>query len=162
MILEKGRVGLLSYALFDDEGAVLDGTPSGRLFAYLHGHGNLPETLERVLEGKTEGAEFDEIIPEAFGAKQNVEPQRVRRNDLPKQIRERAEPGATFSAPGSDGTVHQLWITEVKGASVFLTTEHPLAGKQVRFAGTVARIREATPIELEHGHAHGADGRHHH
>ncbi len=162
MTLEKGLVGLLSYALFDDEGAILDGTGQGRLFAYLHGHGNLPESLEKVLEGKAEGDEFDETIPDAFGPLEEVEPQRVRRSDLPKSIRDRVEPGMPFSAPASDGTVHQLWITKVQGASVYLTTQHPLAGKTVRFAGLVARVREATPSELEHGHAHGADGRHHH
>lgn len=162
MTLEKDRVGLLSYALFDEEGAILDGTSQGRLFAYLHGHQNLPAALESVLEGLAEGADFDESIADAFGAKEGVEPQRVHRNDLPKNIRDRVEKGMPFAAPASDGTVHQLWVTDVKGASVFLTTEHPLAGKTVRFAGKVSRVREATPAEIEHGHAHGADGRHHH
>lgn len=162
MTLEKGRVGLLSYALFDEEGAIIDGTSQGRLFAYLHGHGNLPATLESVLDGKAEGDEFDENIPEAFGAEQDLEPQRVRRNDLPKNVRDRAEVGMPFAATGSDGTVHQLWVTKVQGASVYVTTQHPLAGKTVRFAGVVSRVREATPSEIEHGHAHGADGRSHH
>lgn len=159
MTLEKGRVGLLSYALIDEEGAILDGTSQGRLFAYLHGHDNLPETLENVLEGKSEGEDFDETIPDAFGAKGGLEPQRVHRNDLPKDVRERAQEGMPFAAQASDGTVHQLWITQIKGASVFVTAEHPLAGKTVRFAGRVSRVREATPSELDEGRAHGADGR---
>jgi len=160
--IEKDRVGLLSYALFDEEGAILDGTTQGRLLAYLHGHGNLPDTLEAVLDGRSEGDEFDETIPDAFGPKGDVEPQRVRRGDLPRELRDRVAAGMPFSAAGSDGTVHQLWVTEVKGASVYVTTEHPLAGKTVRFTGRVSIVREATPSELDHGHAHGADGRHHH
>ncbi|MEM6926786.1 MAG: peptidylprolyl isomerase [Myxococcota bacterium] len=159
MTLEEGRVGLLMYALFDEEGAILDGTTQGRLFAYLHGHGNLPEALEKVLEGMTEGTNFDETVSDAFGPKTDVEPQRVRRNDLPKDVRDKAAAGMPFAAPGSDGTVHQLWITKVQGASVYLTPEHPLAGKTVRFTGQVTRVREATPAELDHGYAHGADGR---
>jgi len=161
MTLEKGRVGLLSYALLDEESAIIDGTSQGSLFAYLHGHANLPTALESVLHGKAEGAEFDETIPDAFGAKVGIEPQRVRKSELPKEIRDRVQTGAPFRATASDGTVHQLWVTAVKGASVFITTEHPLAGKTVRFTGVVSRVREATPAELEHGHAHGADGRHH-
>lgn len=159
MTLEKDRVGLLTYALFDESGAVLDGTTQGRLFAYLHGHANLPATLETVLEGRSEGDEFDETITEAFGPKQNLDPQPVRKRDLPKPVRDNLQVGIPFSAEASDGTVHQLWIKSIKGASVFVTTEHPLAGQTVRFAGRVTRVREATPSELEDGRAYGADGR---
>lgn len=161
MIIEKDRVGLLTYALFDDEGAVLDGTVQGRLFAYLHGHSNLPAALESVLEGKVEGDDFDEMIPDAFGPALGIEPQPVRKKDLPKSLRDRLEVGVPFSAPASDGSVHQLWVRSIKGATIYVTTEHPLAGRTVRFAGRVARVREATPSEIEAGHAQGADGRSH-
>ncbi|MEN0064954.1 MAG: peptidylprolyl isomerase [Myxococcota bacterium] len=160
-ILEQGRVGLLSYALFDEEGAILDGTTQGRLFPYLHGHDNLPAALEAVLEGKVEGDDFDETIANAFGEKKGLDPQPVRRNELPKRIRDGLKVGMPFAAPASDGTVHQLWVTAIKGASVFVTTEHPMAGKTIRFAGRVSHVREATPDELADGRAHGADGRRH-
>ena len=39
-----------------------------------------------------------------------------------------------------------------------LDGNHPLAGMALRFALTVKEVREATEDEIEHEHAHGADG----
>ena len=38
---------------------------------------------------------------------------------------------------------------------------HPLAGKTLTFEIQVLDVREATPDELAHGHAHGPGGAHH-
>jgi FKBP-type peptidyl-prolyl cis-trans isomerase SlyD len=38
---------------------------------------------------------------------------------------------------------------------------HPLAGKDLHFSGSIAEVREATTEELEHGHVHGKGGHQH-
>ncbi len=38
---------------------------------------------------------------------------------------------------------------------------HPLAGKDLHFEGSVLNIREATKDELDHGHVHGEGGHQH-
>jgi FKBP-type peptidyl-prolyl cis-trans isomerase SlyD len=38
---------------------------------------------------------------------------------------------------------------------------HPLAGQELHFTGSVVDVRMATQEELEHGHVHGPGGHHH-
>ncbi|MBX2804229.1 MAG: peptidylprolyl isomerase [Myxococcales bacterium] len=159
--LSRDVVGLLTFALHDEDGTWLEGTEGSRLFAYLHGHENLPAALEAVLEGLGANDTFDQVVENAFGEATGREPQRIRKKDLPKNAREQAAPGLNFVAADSEGKGHRLWITQVKGSQVWVTTEHPLAGKNLRFSGVVARIRQATAAELEHGHAHGPGGHNH-
>jgi len=45
---------------------------------------------------------------------------------------------------------------------VHLDFNSPLAGLDLQFEGKIEIIREALPVELEHGHAHGPEGHHHH
>jgi FKBP-type peptidyl-prolyl cis-trans isomerase SlyD len=49
-------------------------------------------------------------------------------------------------------------VTDLAEDKVVLDGNHPLAGMSLRFALTVKEVREATPDEVEHEHAHGADG----
>jgi FKBP-type peptidyl-prolyl cis-trans isomerase SlyD len=37
-----------------------------------------------------------------------------------------------------------------------------MAGVDLHFKGNILNVRPATPEELSHGHAHGADGHHGH
>jgi FKBP-type peptidyl-prolyl cis-trans isomerase SlyD len=38
---------------------------------------------------------------------------------------------------------------------------HPWAGKTVHYSVEVMEIRDATTVELKHGHVHGEGGHHH-
>lgn len=154
-------VAVVTFTLTDPDGTVLESTSGGQSFAYLHGHGNLPEALEGVLDGLKPGDEFDQVLDNAFGAPSGNPPQPVHKRDLPKNVRANLAPGVRFAAQGSDGTTHLLWVAEVKGSRAWITTDHPLAGQTVQFTGSVHRLRAPTASELEHGHAHGADGQHH-
>ncbi len=54
-------------------------------------------------------------------------------------------------------------VTIVKVGKFMATIDinHPLAGKQLNFELSVHDIRDATPEEISHGHAHGVGGHHH-
>jgi len=59
-----------------------------------------------------------------------------------------------FEAHGEDGTLI-VTVVNVDGEEVTLDANHPLAGETLHFDVKVVDVREATPEELEHGHAHG-------
>ena len=44
---------------------------------------------------------------------------------------------------------------------VTVDLNHPMAGKTLNFALEVIDVRQATPEEIQHGHAHGVGGHHH-
>lgn len=52
-------------------------------------------------------------------------------------------------------------VMKIKGQSVMLDGNHPLAGKALRFSVSVTDVRAATDEEIAHGHVHGAHGHHH-
>jgi FKBP-type peptidyl-prolyl cis-trans isomerase SlyD len=54
-------------------------------------------------------------------------------------------------------------VVEVNQAKGYVKMDfnHPLAGKDLHFEGTVLSVRDATSEELEHGHVHGEGGVHH-
>jgi len=53
-------------------------------------------------------------------------------------------------------------VLKVDYMGVHLDFNSPLAGLDLQFEGKIVSIREAVPVEIEHGHVHGPDGHHHH
>jgi FKBP-type peptidyl-prolyl cis-trans isomerase SlyD len=49
-------------------------------------------------------------------------------------------------------------IIAVEADVVRMDFNHPLVDKEMYFKGTIIGIRDATQIELDHGHVHGAGG----
>jgi FKBP-type peptidyl-prolyl cis-trans isomerase SlyD len=52
-------------------------------------------------------------------------------------------------------------IVEVGDHFVKMDFNHPMAGQNLFFSGSVVGVREATKEELSHGHVHGAGGVYH-
>ena len=160
LAIDNGRVGIFHYVLRDESGTVLDAS-QGEPLAYLAGADNLVPGLETQLLGRKLGDAFTAVVkPEdAYGAPSGREPVRVKKSELPK--------GQEWAAcmpihTEQDGKPLTLWITEVKGAWVWLTLDHPLAGMTLHFEVQVLGCREATAEEKTHRHAHGVDGHGHH
>jgi len=65
--------------------------------------------------------------------------------------------------PMSDGEGNHLRgrVLEITADTVKMDFNHPLAGNDLHFTGTVTAIRQATQDEISHGHSHGAHGHHH-
>jgi FKBP-type peptidyl-prolyl cis-trans isomerase SlyD len=53
-------------------------------------------------------------------------------------------------------------VKELRRESIVVDLNHPLAGRTLHFDVRVLSIRDATPAELSHGHAHGPHGGHEH
>jgi FKBP-type peptidyl-prolyl cis-trans isomerase SlyD len=156
----KNTVVTITYSLADSDGEVLE--RSDEPHSYLHGgYGNVFEAVEKALEGKQVGDVVDiKMQPEeAFG---EYDEQLVRiedRNVFPENI----EVGMQFEGHGeSSGEVHVYTVTDITDDKVVVDGNHPLAGQALVFHCEVKEVRAADPHEIEHGHAHGAHGHHHH
>ena len=53
-------------------------------------------------------------------------------------------------------------VTDIADGKVVLDGNHAWAGKRVRFECRILDVRPATAEEVQHGHAHGPEGHHHH
>jgi FKBP-type peptidyl-prolyl cis-trans isomerase SlyD len=60
-----------------------------------------------------------------------------------------------FHGRDESGDSFPVTILEVHPDRVVVDLNHPLAGEDLVFDVTVVGLREATPQEISHGHAHG-------
>ena len=56
----------------------------------------------------------------------------------------------------------QVTVVKVGMFKAEVDNNHPLAGKTLSFEIDVIDVRAASAEEIEHGHAHGVGGHHHH
>jgi len=161
MSISNNSVASIHYTLTDGEGKVIDSSQGQEPLAYLHGAGNIIPGLEKALAGKVVGDKFTVSIPasEAYGLRDGSMVQ-----ELPSNMFsgiDKIDVGMEFHAETEHG-LQVVTVTKVEGDTVTIDGNHPLAGVDLTFDVEVAEIREATQEELEHGHAHGAGGHHHH
>lgn len=161
MKISKNTVVSIDYTLKDDAGEVLDSSQGGEPLAYLHGHGQIVDGLERALEGKGVGDNIKVSVPpkEGYGERNNAKVLKIERSRLPSDVT--PEIGMQLAAEGPKGEVVPLWVTSVHGDEVTLDGNHPMAGKTLHFTVDVRGVREASKEEMHHGHVHGPGGHHH-
>ena len=53
------------------------------------------------------------------------------------------------------------YLKSINETTVTVDVNHPLAGQDLHFTGSIVDVREATAEELEHGHVHGPGGHEH-
>ena len=151
MTIAPQRVVTLHYVLSDAEGEVLDDSRERQQpLEYLHGHHNIVEGLERALDGQAEGAELSvTLMPaEAYGLRNEALVREVGRNAFPVDD---LAPGMRFQTPGDAGP-QIVTVLEVREDGVLIDTNHPLAGKSLRYRLQVLTVRDATRAELAKGH----------
>ncbi|HQT42754.1 MAG TPA: peptidylprolyl isomerase [Halothiobacillus sp.] len=161
MHVSENAVVAIEYTLKNDEGDVLDSSVGHAPLTYLHGHHNIISGLENALVGKKVGDTFTVTIPpeEAYGLRDDSMTQVVPRHLF--QGVDEIIPGMKFHAEAEHG-VNVVTVIDVKGDQVHLDANHELAGETLHFDVVVKDIRAASAEEIEHGHAHGPDGHHHH
>lgn len=161
-MIQKGKVIGLAYTLKSASGEIMDQSESGQPLVYLHGYGNLIPGLESALEGKAVGFKSKvEIAPEdAYGVRNDAMQQVVDRSAFPEGAE--LEVGMRFHAHGADGSNMSIMIAKIEGADIHIDGNHPLAGQTLFFDVEVMSERDATGEEIQHGHAHGPGGHHHH
>ncbi len=151
MPIAPQRVVTLHYVLSDADGEVLDDSRVRQQpLEYLHGHHNIVEGLERALDGQAPGAQLSvTLMPaEAYGLRNEALVREVGRSAFPVPD---LAPGMRFQTPGDDGP-QIVTVLEVRDDSVLIDTNHPLAGRTLRYRLEVLEVRDATRAELAKGH----------
>ncbi len=163
-LVEQDKVILIHYTLTDDDGNVLDTSreEGGDPLPYLHGHQNIVPGLEAGLAGKAVGDKLVVDVPpeQGYGLRHDDDAQPVPRTAFPAEVD--IQPEMSFFAEAPDGSPVQVFVVKVEEDTVYLDTNHPLAGKTLHFDVEIVGVRDPHPSELDHGHPHGIHGGEHH
>lgn len=160
MQISNNCVARFHYTLKDDKGVQLESSKGSEPMTYLHGHDSLLKGLEDALVGKQAGDAFTVTLApgQAFGEVRADNELRVPISQLQ---------GAKKWQPGMQAIIHtthghqQVTVLKVGHTMATVDTNHPMAGKTLTFDVEVMEVREASEVELAHGHVHGAGGHHH-
>lgn len=156
--VKNGVVVGIEYAVRLSDGTMVDQAGAGDPLEYLHGADNLIPGLEKALTGMAIGEKKHVVIPpgEAYGEYNEDDIEEVERSLFPPNLD--LEVGAVLSLRDGAGNVFEAQVIELHDDSVTLDFNHPLAGEELHFDVTVVSLRDATPEELAHGHAHSTGG----
>ncbi len=164
MQISADKVVSFHYNLKDVDGTLLETSYDADPTLYLHGHSNILANLEAALESKGVGDKVDVTLTpdQAYGERKEGAVQRIPIKHLHNHaaLKNKIKPGSRVLV----NTQHGPWeavVLKVGKFNVDIDSNHPLAGKTLRFEIEVVEIRDATSEELAHGHAHGAGGHHH-
>lgn len=163
MTIQKDKVVTMHYHLTNtDDGQVLDSSQGGDPLTYLHGSGTIIPGLEQALDGLDVGAaKTVQVTPaDAYGEYDEDMVQTLPRTDFDGI--DNLEVGMRLQAQDQDGNEFVVHIASIEGDEVVIDGNHPLAGVPLTFEIEIVAVRDATTEELEHGHAHGEGGHHHH
>ena len=146
--VHKDTVVTLNYRVTDPAGEVLDEGNSD--LQYVHGgYGDIFPNIESALDGKTVGESVTVTLApqDAFGEHEAAHVIVESMSAMPAGT----SVGSMLEGPSAEDpeVVVGYRVTAVDGDQVTLDGNHPLAGKTLVFACTVAAVRAATPDEVE-------------
>ncbi len=127
--------------------------------AILFGHGNIIPGLETAMEGREAGDSFgtDVVAANAYGERRDGLSQRVPKKHFGEQ---KLAPGMQIVLNTNFGP-RAVTVQKVGLSVVDVDLNHPMAGKDLHFEVEIVEVREASKVELEHGHVHGEGGHAH-
>lgn len=157
MQVATDKVVAFDYTLTAADGEVLDSSEGGEPLSYLHGQSGIIPGLEQALEGLSVGDQINVTVEpeEAYGMRDDELLQEVPREQF--EGIDDIEIGMQFQAETPEGVI-VFTVINVSESMIQVDGNHPLAGMSLTFDVTIRSVRDATPSELEHGHAHGDDG----
>ena len=161
MQVSEQKVVTMNYEVADDQGQLIDRSEEGGPLAYIHGNGQLIPGLETALEGRGKGDKIAVDVPpeQGYGERDEEGVQIVARNQFDDSVE--IEVGMQFEAQDDDEGHQIVTVVAVDGENITLDTNHPLAGKSLRFEVEILDVRDASAEELSHGHVHGPGGHDH-
>ena len=157
--VQDGVVVSMEYTLHVD-GEQLDTSEGQGPLQFLVGYGNVIAGLESEMMGMKVGDSKDVVVqPEnGYGEFDDEAFMNVSKKDFPKDMP--LEVDTELTVRDEEGHARYARVDGVKGDSVRLDFNHPLAGAELHFSVKVVALREPSDEELEHGHVH-EEGHHH-
>ena len=156
MKIEKNRVVRFHYTVSEPGQAPVETSRDRDPMAILVGHGNIIPGLEAAMMDKAAGDSFEATVTpdQAYGERREGFIQRVPK----KHFREtRLQPGQQVVL-GTNMGPRAVTVVKVGATVVDVDLNHPMAGKTLNFQVEIVDVREAEPVEIEHGHVHGDGG----
>ena len=138
MKIEKDTVVTLRYRIADAQGKLIE--DSRDPMVYLHGgYENTLPKIEAALDGQDVGYEVTlNLQPQdAFGERDERLVRTIPKSEFPPGVKL----GGQLDGHNDDGTQQAFIVTKIKGPTVFLDGNHPLAGKALRFYLKVTGVR---------------------
>jgi FKBP-type peptidyl-prolyl cis-trans isomerase SlyD len=158
MKITKDTIVTLTFRATDTRGKVLEDGKTPR--AYLHGgYGNTLPGIEKALEGQETGFSATLMLPpeDAFGERDESLATSMPKRDFPAGVKV----GGQLQGSNEQGEQQAFTVMKIKGDTVLLDGNHPLAGQTLHVAVKVLEVKAASAEEVAHGHAHGAHGHNH-
>jgi FKBP-type peptidyl-prolyl cis-trans isomerase SlyD len=158
MKIEKNSAVTMQFKLTEVSGKVIENT--GKPAVYLHGgYGNTLPKIEEALDGQEAGyaVTLNLTAADAFGVYDEALLRTLPKTQFPPGVKL----GGQLEGRADDGSVQVYTVTKIKGDTVYMDGNHPLAGKDIRFELKVISVRAATDVEIAHQHVHGEHGHQH-
>ncbi|MES2786722.1 MAG: peptidylprolyl isomerase [Pseudomonadota bacterium] len=158
MKIEKDTVVTLRFKVAETTGKLIE--ESKEPMVYLHGgYENTLPKIEAALDGREAGYEVTlNLEPDdAFGQRDESLLRSIPKKEFPPGVKV----GGQLEGRTDGGDPHVFHVMKIKGDTVLLDGNHPLAGKSLRFVLKVLGVRAATAEEIAHRHVHGEHGHHH-
>lgn len=158
MNIDNNKVVSFHYTLKNDQGEEIESSRERENpMIYLHGAGNIIPGLERAMEGKAAGDQFEVTVgpAEAYGERNEGAIQRVPAKHFGEG--RRLKPGQLVVLNTQQGP-RQVTVLKVGRFNIDVDANHPLAGQSLTFDVEVTDVRDATEEEVSHGHVHGPGG----
>jgi FKBP-type peptidyl-prolyl cis-trans isomerase SlyD len=159
MKIEKNRVVRFHYTVSEPGQAPIESSKDREPLAILVGHNAIIPGLEAAMIDRAAGESFEVVVEpdQAYGPRREGFTQRVPK----KHFREaRLRPGQETIVNTSMGP-RPVTVIKVGATVVDVDLNHPMAGKALQFNVEIIAVREAEPVEIEHGHVHGEGGAQH-
>lgn len=161
MNIQPNSVVALTYDLYtteDGQEVFVEQATQENPLVFLYGVGMMLPKFEENLSGLTNGDSYDFHLAaaDAYGEKDESAI-----TDLPVNMFEgmdMPEVNAVLPLQDNQGNQFRARVTAINDQAVTVDLNHPMAGQNLHFKGTILEVREATQEELAHGHAHGVDG----
>ena len=150
MKIEKDTVVTLKYKVSDAQGKLLEAAEEP--MAYLHGgYENTLPKIEEALDGQAKGYQTTLVLSPAdgFGERDESLLQTMPKKDFPPGVKV----GGQLRGRTADGREAIFNVVKIKGDTVMLDGNHPLAGIAIRIRIEVKSVREATEEEVARGSA---------
>jgi FKBP-type peptidyl-prolyl cis-trans isomerase SlyD len=153
----SGCIVELDYELLDADGQVVENSKDSGPMVYLHGNDEVPEGLEKELEGRQPGEELHvELAPgEAYGEYNPDGLVTVPREQFPPDAE--IVPGDWIDVTLADAEgkepedAHsiEMKVVDISPEAIVLDANHPLAGQACTFDLKILTVRKASPEEIE-------------
>ncbi|MDR1864184.1 MAG: peptidylprolyl isomerase [Bacteroidales bacterium] len=163
MNISENKVVSLSYELRldNEDGEIIETVNARSPLMFLYGAGNLLPAFEHNIKNMKAGDRFSFLLTSENAYGQALEEALVEiplstfavdgeiDNDLLFE-------GNAVPMTDSEGNHLNGIVAEVKKDTVVMDFNHPLAGDDLFFSGTIVDVREATAEEMKQGHVHGS------